>query len=659
MEETNHQDDTMEMDNDVENVDENSDVEEEENDYDDDQWYGLNNYILQRLKQNDPSITNLCINLQDEEYFFSGSINWKDDGDCIANNTHLKRLMINYRGRSHKQKYILGEEGPNSPSRQKLQDFFSCIYRNCSVKNLSLISICINDEFGSSLLEGLQGHPSLTKLEIGPGRVGSSGCIALGKVLAHPNSKLMDIDLPNNHIDDEGLGVLCDGLVGNSTMRKLSLSFNNKITSIGWRALSPVLQHTNCKLAVIDLYNTKINDEGSDILGSSLIGSAVKALKLSYNLSISSAGWQTFFNHLSHSSVESLDLNNNKIDDGSVVSLARIGTLKSLDLCWNKSSVTPSGWRSFFNSLQIRGVHLKKLDISGNDVNDESLGSLLINMSSLKTLDMGSMSPYSSLRPDSNITPRGWQTLFNSVQDSNLDLVKLNLSGNSINDEGMQLLVRLLSSMTSLKYLNLADNQLVTPSGWQALTGYLQSPNFALRELYLNENNINDDTVIAITNTLSQNKTLKCLSLDDCADEDDNLSITERSWGALSTLLCNKTSIMNTFYSNHTLQNLGCDPTDDLSSLLELNKNKDKAEVTRQKILHTHFSTNETSKLQEFLDMELKMLPSAIAWIVRPLPIGCKGAQVSELSLLYNLTRRLPDLFDSMAQNQAKRRKGN
>jgi len=649
-ERNNNQDDTMEINNDGDNVDESCDIEEEDSDYDDDQWYDLNNDTLKRLKQNDaPTITNLCIDLQDGGCFFN-SIDWKEDGGCISNNTHLERLHINYRGRSYEQKYILGEEGENLPTRQQLQDFFSCIYQNRSIKNLSIVSICINDEFGSGLIEGLGGHPSLKTLGIGPGILGSIGCIAIGKVLAHPKSKLMVADLPNNHIDDEGLDVLCDALLGNSTMKKLSLCCNKNITSVGWRSLANVIHDSNCKLVNLDLRSCGLNDDGANILGTSLRDSPVKALDLRYNEPISSAGWQAFLNQLVHTSMKSLNINSNKIDDAGLVELANIGTVKFLNM-YRSRSATPPGWRSFFNSLRIRGTQLKKLDISWNNIGNEGIqavGSLISNMASLKTLDLSRM-----MYLNNNITSQGWVSFFNTLQGSSLNLVQLNLGNNSIDDQGIQLLVRFVSSMTSLKYLDLDDNQLVTPSGWwRALSGYLQSPNFRLERLDLDENNINDDTVIALTNTLSQNKTLKYLSLDDCADEDDNLSITERSWGAVSTLLCNKTSIMDTYNSNHTLQDIGCDPTDDLSSLLELNKNKDKAEVTRQKILHTHFSTNETSKLQEFLDMELQMMPAAIAWIVRPLPIGCEGTQVSELSLLYNLTRRLPDLFDSSAQKK-------
>jgi len=86
---------------------------------------------------------------------------------------------------------------------------------------------------------------------------------------------------------------------------------------------------------------------------------------------------------------------------------------------------------------------------------------------------------------------------------------------------------------------------------------------------------------------------------------------------------------------------------DDLLSYLELNKNEDKGEVARQKILQTHFLDDHTSKIQELLDMELEMMPSTIAWIGRPNRADWSGTHVSGLSTMFNLMMRLPDLFDS------------
>ena len=187
-----------------------------------------------------------------------------------------------------------------------------------------------------------------------------------------------------------------------------------------------------------------------------------------------------------------------------------------------------------------------------------------------------------------------------------------------------------------------------------------------LESLISAKNNINDDTVVVFTNVLSHNKTLTHLSLDDCYDEEGNASITKRGWEAVSTLICNKTSIMDTYNSNHKMFVDSYDDDvidqmdlpDGLSSFLDLNGNKDKAEVARQKILQTHFS--DTSNIQEFLDMELEVMPTAIAWIGRPKHIGLSGKDVSGLSTMFNLMRRVPDLFDSNPHkktNVAKRKR--
>lgn len=93
--------------NDVEVIlDENSEVIVEDSDDEDEDYYNyptehnLDKNIFQRLKQNDPSVTNLSLSLNcddDGKYYFN-SIDWKEDGDCIANNTHIKKIHISYDG---------------------------------------------------------------------------------------------------------------------------------------------------------------------------------------------------------------------------------------------------------------------------------------------------------------------------------------------------------------------------------------------------------------------------------------------------------------------------------------------------------------------------------------------------------------------------------
>jgi len=665
MDETNNQIDPIEKNED--NGNDNSDIEDEDSDHEDDwkkhEYCLLDEAVLQRLKQNDPSITGLKISLvpeedDDSECFFN-SVDWEVDGDSISDNTQLKGLFITYQVNGLKP-YVLGEQGNNLPTKQQLRDFFSCIHRNSSIKALSLRSFKIIDEFGGDLIKGLQGHSSLTKLEITFGRIESTVVLPrfIGKVLKHPTSKLRNLRLPDCGLFDLEIGIVCDALVGSSMMKKLDLSGNDKITIGGWRKLSTVIRHPNCKLAKLSLSWNGITDESAHVLGSALSGlSSLKDLDLSFNFPISSTGWHTLLNQLSETSIEDLGLKRSNIDDAGLISLANIGTLKSLDLYSSNESATPAGWSSFFHSLQRKGTQLVKLGISHSNIGIggiDVLRSLLTTSSNtLKTLDM------SNMRGRDPVTPRGWQTLFTSLQDSNLDLVKLNLSSNSIDDEGIQLLVPLLSNMTSLTHLTLENNYSVTPAGWQLLIGYLQSPNFTLEELhFFNESNLHEETLVAFASALAHNITLKVFALenwrsyDDDSDDEVSELVTDRGWEALSNLICNRLSIMDTYNSNHTLEDLRCeDPPKDVSSSLVLNKNKDKSEVARQKILQTHFSGSDASELQEFLDMELAEMPAAIAWIGRP-TVGWVGKNVSGLSLLYNLIRRFPDLFDSSTQKK-------
>ena len=103
---------------------------------------------------------------------------------------------------------------------------------------------------------------------------------------------------------------------------------------------------------------------------------------------------------------------------------------------------------------------MKKLNISWNNIGYAgvvALGSLLGSMNTLKELYMSSIAR----------SRQGWVSFFNALQDSNLnDLVWWSLDNNSIDDEALQLLVGLVSNMSSLKNLNLSATQSATPGSY-------------------------------------------------------------------------------------------------------------------------------------------------------------------------------------------------
>lgn len=164
-----------------------------------------------------------------------------------------------------------------------------------------------------------------------------------------------------------------------------------------------------------------------------------------------------------------------------------------------------------------------------NDEGVAALANVLPNMSMLRSL---------RLSENRHITTVGWGALFNTLQTHNSALETLYLTGNNIDDEVVNTMVDAIANMRSLKKLYLSSNQLITPSGWGAISDLLNRPNSRLHTLYLqnNENSINDDVVTSFANSLVRNTSLKELHFS------RNNTINARGWAALSDTLCNKSN---------------------------------------------------------------------------------------------------------------------
>ncbi len=116
----------------------------------------------------------------------------------------------------------------------------------------------------------------------------------------------------------------------------------------------------------------------------------------------------------------------------------------------------------------------------------------------------------------------------------------------------------------------------------------LVNPNSKMKKLDLGENDFDDEVAIDFADALANNTALKTLTI-------GGTDLSDRIWNALSCVLCDKSSIENTYTSNHTLHTvektdgMRMEVREDLSSSLCLNKIEDKADVVRQKILAHHF----------------------------------------------------------------------
>ena len=100
-------------------------------------------------------------------------------------------------------------------------------------------------------------------LNLSDNRMGTLGCLEIGRALKDVNNKLTWLDLDTNNIREQGAAHLCDALKDkNCKLTSLNLSYNN----IGVQAaahLCDALKDKNCKLTHLDLRSNEIGDRGA------------------------------------------------------------------------------------------------------------------------------------------------------------------------------------------------------------------------------------------------------------------------------------------------------------------------------------------------------------------------------------------------------------
>ena len=178
----------------------------------------------------------------------------------------------------------------------------------------------------------------------------------------------------------------------------------------------------------------------------------------------------------------------------------------------------------------------------------------------------------------------------------------------------------------------------------------LRNPNSKLEVLDLENDPINNHVIIPFADALSNNWRLQKLVI---TSEMSNITPD----GFLSftyTLLCNNSSILSTYLSNHSLEMLSHtsneDPTpEDLISLLRINRENSNIQTAHIKIIKIHFSGSDINT-QIIAHMDVNVLPTVIAWMSRDEGSDGNG------DLLFAFLRSMPMLCEM--KSKIKRGKG-
>jgi len=285
-------------------------------------------------------------------------------------------------------------------------------------------------------------------------------------------------------------------------------------------------------------------------------------------------------------------------------------------------------------------------DLNDDDIEDVPLVDTITALSihpQLEELDFGG----------TRIGRNGFIALANTLRNwSTPMLQKLRLRESDFDDEGLKHLVNALAHVNTLQELYMPLNFYITIQGWKKVATLLEIPGSNLEELLIfSSNNIGDEGALVFANALSNNNMLTTLDLQNC-------NITPEGWAPFSKLLCDTSSVNDTYMSNHTLYYVGDDlyedDFNDISGIkhhLALNEGGHYQGWTREiiamkKIVHAHSHFD----MQPFFEWEFKVLPIMISWFTKAAACTITAeydekVNKMKLSAVYDFIKEFPLLY--------------
>lgn len=406
---------------------------------------------------------------------------------------------------------------------------------NSKLQKLQLEFNEIDDEGMQALSIGLS-YSNVRSLDLGFNNIGANGMQMLAEKL--PYSKLQELFLVANPIRDEGAQALA-AAIPNSNLRILSLS-GNGISANGTAALASSLSNSNIQVLVLadaefdsktgqvlaaallnstvqELYleTNAINDEVLIELSKGISNSNIKILHLGNNI-IGSAGLKEFALSLPMSKVKELDLSENYIGDEGVTALASaLSNSQIEELRLFKNNIGDEGASALGIALGYSRVHtlflgnnrinadgaiglaaglsksnLTSLYLQHNNISNQGAAALAIGLSNSKIQLLSLL--------NNTINAEGAEALAKVFSDANLKLINLDLSKNTIGDNGLKAIAMKLP-FSNIQSLSLGKN-LIGNEGVATLA--LALPSSKVKNLYLYDNEISDEGAEAIAQVL-------------------------------------------------------------------------------------------------------------------------------------------------------------
>ena len=560
--------------------------------------------ILASLRDNNPGLE-----------YFSIVTNHEDDCDFVVREGDHLGWLGYFAGRNDSVRTLYIE---NNPENTSLNAFYEGLGRNRSITDL-YINVDLGDTF-QSLIPFLRNNDSLRELNFNNFDIGLQ-CARNIALLLDQRSSMKRLQFDETVFDSDVFSQIATALRSQPQIEELCV-YGNSVGRNGYVALGNALESCpNLRKLDLTAYDNDhvdggiIDDEGMNALAIGLkYCHSLTSLELYGNVTITEEGSRSLsaFFQTDTCQLEYLDLGQMNIDDDGMAVLAT--GLASL----------PS---------------LKRLSVWDVSISDKCLQHLmrgLVNCN-IEELDMSR-----SMLMDSVSGLRALGTLVRRTANMRF----LNLSDTSLTDEGLQSFVEGMANCCSLTTLSLSRNHSITANG---LAFLFRAEHFSLCKLALYGINIGDDWAAPLANGLIGNKSLATLDF-------NNSGITARGWTEFSRLLCDTSSVNNTYLSNHTLVQIGGHGTpSDIVKYLKWNRSHNQAAAIC-KILRSHPDIDITP----LFEFNLTCLPMVFEWFEKAKSYldevneSSESFQRRQFSAVYKFIRGMPLLAVNSYRSQKK-----
>ncbi|XDV28588.1 hypothetical protein PO909_031833 [Leuciscus waleckii] len=395
------------------------------------------------------------------------------------------------------------------------------------LKDLDLSYNNLQDSGVTLLSEGLKNNCKLEKLRLSNCGITEEGYKALASALRSNPLDLIELDLTGNDPGQSGVRELSD-LLQDEQCKLKTRFLKSAAAQEACECLTKVLGKSPLLLTELDLSEDKLKDLNGEKLSALLMDSHSKVEKIKLNnCEQTEKSCSVLATVLSSKTIlKELNLNNSRLLNSGVKEICEglknsVCELEILKL--SDCSITEEGYKALASALKSNPSHLIELDLRGNDP----------GQSGVKELDdLLQDKKYSleTLRFLGLIEDEACQYVRGIVGKNPLLLRELNLSERELGDTGVNQIAALLQDKHCKLNTLMLHKCGLTEESCSALTTVLRS-NSSLKELDISNNNLQDSGVKKLKSGLENtNCTLERLRLSDC-------SITEEGYKALASAL--------------------------------------------------------------------------------------------------------------------------